>query len=151
MDKKHAILTYTYLELVDSILTPVELFSDVYNESASYLTNALWDTGAMLSVISPEVVSKLKLDIVDTIEIAGINAESVAEVAIISIKFPNDAVINDVRVAVCNMSPHNEMIIGMDIIKQMDIAITNGGGQTQLSFAIPPFDNRIDFSKTHEN
>jgi hypothetical protein len=35
----------------------------------------------------------------------------------------------------------------MDVITQMDIAITNGGGQTQLSFAIPPFKNRIDFSK----
>jgi hypothetical protein len=45
------------------------------------------------------------------------------------------------------MSPGNEMIIGMDVITQMDIAITNGGGQTQLSFAIPPFENRIDFSK----
>jgi hypothetical protein len=29
----------------------------------------------------------------------------------------------------------------------MDIAITNGGGKTQFSFAIPPFENRIDFTK----
>jgi hypothetical protein len=44
------------------------------------------------------------------------------------------------------MSPENEIIIGMDVITQMDIAVTNGGGQTQFSFAIPPFENRIDFS-----
>jgi len=99
MDKKHASLTYTYTKLVDAILTPVELFSDVYNEVTSYLTNALWDTGAMVSVISPEVVEKLKLDIVDTIQIAGINGESLAEVAIISIRFPNGAVIEDVQYA----------------------------------------------------
>ena len=147
MDKKHASLTYTYLELVDAILTPVELYSDVYDDAASYLTNALWDTGAMLSVISPEVVTKLKLDIVDTIRIVGINGESVAEVAIISIRFPNSAVIKDARVAVCDMTPGNEIIIGMDVITQMDIAITNGGGQTQFSFAVPPFENRIDFAK----
>jgi hypothetical protein len=30
---------------------------------------------------------------------------------------------------------------------QMDIAITNGGGQTQFSFAIPPFEDKIDFTK----
>jgi hypothetical protein len=146
MDKKHATLTYTHTELVDAILTPVELFSDVYDEVTSYLTNALWDTGAMVSVVSPEVTAKLKLDIVDTIQITGITGESLAEVAVISIHFPNGAVIEDVRVAICDMSPGNEMIIGMDVITQMDIAITNGGGQTQLSFAIPPFENRIDFS-----
>jgi predicted aspartyl protease len=147
MDKKHAALTYTFTSLIDAILTPVDLFSDVYDEVTSYLTNALWDTGAMVSVISPEVVAKLKLDIVDTIQIVGINGESLAEVAVISIHFPNGAVIEDVRVAICSMSPGNEMIIGMDVITQMDIAITNGGGQTQLSFAIPPFEKRIDFSE----
>jgi hypothetical protein len=63
MDKQHASLTYTNSELVDAILTPVEIFSDVYEEISSFLTNALWDTGAMVSVISPEIVSKLGLDI----------------------------------------------------------------------------------------
>ena len=147
MDKKHTSLTYTYPELVDAILTPVELFSDVYDEITSCLIDALWDTGAMLSVISPEIVTKLRLDIVDTIRIVGINGESVSEVAIISIRFPNGAEIKDVRVAVCGMTPENEIIIGMDVITQMDIAITNGNGQTQFSFAIPPFENKIDFSK----
>ena len=107
MDKNHATLTYTHIGLVDAILTPVELFSDFYDE---------------------------------------VNGVSMAEVAVISIRFPNGAVIEDVRVAICSMSPENEMIIGMDIITKMDIAITNGGGQTQLSFAIPPFENRIDFT-----
>ena len=147
MDKKSSALTYTYTELVDAILTPVELFSDVYDEITRCLTNALWDTGAMISVISPEIVSKLDLVIVDAIQIAGINGVSMAEVAIISIRFPNGAVIQDIRVAICPMSPGNEMIIGMDVITQMDIAITNGGRQTQISFAIPPFEKRIDFTK----
>ena len=67
MDKKYATLTYTYTSLVDAILTPVELFCDVYDEVTSYLTNALWDTGAMVSVISPEITAKLKLDIKKTV------------------------------------------------------------------------------------
>jgi predicted aspartyl protease len=147
MDKKHATLTYSYPELVEAILTPIELFSDVSNELNGYTTNALWDTGAMLSVISPEVVAKLNLDIVDTVIIAGINGESIENVAITSIRFPNGAIIEDVRVAICKMTPGNEMIIGMDVITQMDFAITNGYGQTQFSFALPPFADKIDFSK----
>jgi hypothetical protein len=65
MDKKHATFTYTYTELQESIETPVELFFDVYDEKTSYLTNALWDTGAMTSVVSPSVVKKLNLDIAE--------------------------------------------------------------------------------------
>ena len=145
MDKKHAALTYTHPKLVDAILTPVEVFYDEYDKT-SYSTKALWDTGAMLSVISTEVASKLSLDIVDTIEIAGINAESEADIAIISIRFPNGAEIKDIRVAICNMPLGNEVIIGMDVITQMDMAITNGGRQTQFSFVIPPLENKIDFS-----
>jgi hypothetical protein len=144
MDKPVA-LTYTYTELVDAILTPVELFSDIYDEITSYLTNALWDTGAMLSVISPKVVSKLQLDTLDVIEIAGITGESFVNTAIISIRFPNGVVIQDIRAAICDMSPGNELIIGMDVISQTDFAITNGGVQTQFSFAIPPFKDKIDF------
>ena len=142
---KHAPLTYKHTGLVDAIFTPVELYSDLYEDKTNYLTNALWDTGAMLSVISPEIANKLKLDIVDAIEIVGINGESIAEVAVISIRFPSGAIIKDIRVAICSMLPGNEMIIGMDVITQMDIAITNGGGQTQFSFIIPSLDEKIDF------
>jgi predicted aspartyl protease len=145
MDKKDIVLTYKYPGLVEAIFTPVELFCDVYDDITSYLTNALWDTGAMLSVISPEIVSKLNLDIVDTIQIAGINGVSAAEVSMVSIRFPNGAVIKDVRVAICKMSSGDEMIIGMDIITQMDIAITNGSNQTYFSFVTPPFENKKDF------
>jgi len=53
--------------------------------------------------------------------------------------------IKDIRVAICKMAPGNEMIIGMDVITQMDIAITNGNNQTQFSFVTPPFENRKDF------
>jgi hypothetical protein len=35
MDKKHAALTYTHTGLVDALLTPVELFSGIYDEDTS--------------------------------------------------------------------------------------------------------------------
>jgi hypothetical protein len=140
-------LTYTYTTLVRSILTPVELFFDTYDEVTSYVTSALWDTGAEMSVISPDVVAKLQLDILDKIGVAGVIGDGLVDTAVVSIRFPNGAVINDVRAAICSISPGNDLIIGMDAISQMDFAVTNGGGRTQLSFAIPPFDERIDFAK----
>jgi predicted aspartyl protease len=148
MVKKHEALTYRYTGLMDSIVTSVEVFSDVYDEVTSYLTNALWDTGAMGSVIAPTVASKLNLDIVDTVEITGINGTSMAEVTVISVHFPNSAIISDLRVAVCDMSPETEMILGMDAITQLDFAITNGDGQTQFSFVIPPYKDKIDFTNS---
>jgi hypothetical protein len=148
MAERQDALTYRYVGLTDSIETPIEIFSDVYAEITSYQTNALWDTGAMVSVIAPAVVTKLNLDIVDSVDIAGINGISKAEVTVVSVHFPNGAVINDLRVAVCDMSPDTEMILGMDAITQMDFAITNGWKQTQFSFTIPPRKDKIDFAKS---
>jgi hypothetical protein len=71
-----------------------------------------------------------------------------AELTVISVHFPSSAIISDLRVAVCDLSPETEMILGMDAITQMDFAITNGNGQTQFSFAIPPRKDKIDFTKS---
>jgi hypothetical protein len=100
----------------------------------------------MTSVISPDVVKDLNLDIVDTVGITGINGASVAEVAVVSLVFPNKAIIKDLRVAVCALEPETEMIIGMDVIGQLDLVICSGSNQTLFSFAIPPFKNKIDLS-----
>jgi len=35
----------------------------------------------------------------------------------------------------------------MDIISLGDFALSNGNNQTLLSFAVPPFQEKIDFSK----
>ena len=54
------------------------------------------------------VASELGSDIVDTIQIVGINGESTVEVTIVSIRFPNGAIIENVRVAICDISPPGE-------------------------------------------
>ncbi|GHV51656.1 hypothetical protein AGMMS49579_07460 [Spirochaetia bacterium] len=64
---------------------------------------------------------------------------------------PNSVLIKSLRVAVCTVDPHTEMLIGMDLIGLMDFGITSGGGQTQFSFAIPPFKDKIDFEKRSKN
>jgi len=45
------------------------------------------------------------------------------------------------------MASKSEMLIGMDIISFGDFALSNGNDQTLFSFAVPPFKDKIDFSK----
>jgi len=81
----------------------------------------------MISVISLSIASKLGLDIADTIQIASINGESTAEVTIVSIRFPNGAIIEDARVVICDISPGNEIVIGKDVMTLIEITVTNNG------------------------
>jgi len=45
------------------------------------------------------------------------------------------------------MAPNSKVLIGMDIISLGDFALSNGNHQTLFSFAVPPFKDKIDFSK----
>ena len=68
---------------------------------------------------------------------------------------PNSVSIRGVRGSVCTIGGDADILIGMDIIKFGDLAISNGGGQTLFSFAIPPFENKTDLlekaNKTNKN
>lgn len=68
---------------------------------------------------------------------------------------PNNVSIKGVRGSVCTIGGDADILIGMDIIKFGDFAISNGEGQTLFSFAIPPFENKTDLlekaNKTNKN
>ncbi|GHT95342.1 hypothetical protein FACS1894141_3770 [Spirochaetia bacterium] len=54
------------------------------------------------------------------------------------IVLPNMVSIHNIRVTEFFDSDDFEVIIGMDLITQGDLAISNDGGKTVLSFRIPP-------------
>jgi hypothetical protein len=143
--QKRLAQTYTHPGLVRAIQSPVELFTGIYNTRKSITLNATWDTGATRSVIAPEIFQQLNLKIIDITFFYAVNSAQTAETALVSLRFPNGITIEDLRVTVCPITPSTKMLIGMDIISLMDFAITNGGNQTQFSFALPPFHERIDF------
>jgi predicted aspartyl protease len=144
-------LSYPFPGFVEYIYTPIELFSGPYDRARSLERQALWDTGAMISVVTPDVARKLKLKKHDEIVINGFGGEELVDVVLVSLKFPNGITIERFDVVVSNVDPDAGIIIGMDIITQLDFAITNGGGQTTFSFAIPPFENKFDFSRWDKN
>ncbi|GHV90556.1 hypothetical protein AGMMS50268_10590 [Spirochaetia bacterium] len=105
---------------------------------------ALWDTGADGSAITPKVAQSLNLKPIDKANITGANESSMVDVVEISVILPNKVRVGDVRVTVCNLNGGIDMLLGMDIIMLGDFSISNGDGITLFSFAVPPFQNKVD-------
>jgi len=144
---KHVTLSYYFENKQNRLIIPVQIHSVPFNSMRSLSINALWDTGAMMSAITPEIMDKLKAPPVDRKKIAGIHTSQEVDIVSITLELPNSVIKRTFKVAVCNITSNTEMIIGMDIISLGDFALSNGNAQTLFSFAVPPFRDKIDFTK----
>lgn len=106
---------------------------------------AIWDTGATNSVISPAVVSALGLKPIGMTQVHTSNQTCLAEQYIVDIYLPNKVVFQDVRVTNQQLTG-TPMLIGMDIIGMGDFAVSNKDGKTTFSYRWPSGE-RIDFVK----
>lgn len=99
--------------------------------------DALWDTGAMQSLVTQRVVDDL-----------GLNAESYTKVfhvggaaSNVPRYFINLVVLTDIHFpnlqVVHGRFPGTDVIIGMDIINRGDFAVSNRNDATSFSFRIP--------------
>jgi len=145
---------YHYAFDADYPCIPAELLSEIkifpfptQINSEGIVTRAIWDTGATHSSVSPKVVQDLGLKTIDTIIVHGINdSKKYSDVVIATIKITDAITLTSKRFSV-NKIPGADVLIGMDIIMTGDFAISNGMGKTRLSFAFPPFQNKIFFTK----
>jgi len=97
--------------------------------------NALWDTGAMHSVISDKIIEALKLEPYDQIDAYGVNGWYKTPVFLVDLLLPNGMQV--VRLAVSRGDLiASDMLIGMDVISLGDMMLTNSGF-TKFSFRIP--------------
>ena len=133
-----------YPGLSQRFVTEAEIVCISGVEKKVLKVNALWDTGAMLSAITPLIAESLNLIPIDRVKVNGINNESMADVVKIHVKLPNLVLVRDVNTAVCKLIKDIDLLVGMDIIATGDFSISNGGGKTLFSFAIPPFENKTD-------
>jgi hypothetical protein len=129
------------------LITPVTLYFIPFNSALTVSANALWDTGASMSAITLEIQSKLKASPVSKRFISGIHEAKIVDVVLVKVELPNSVIKKSIEVVVCNIPSNFDVILGMDIISLGDFAISNGNGHTLLSFATPPFQEKIDFSK----
>ena len=150
----HLAFSVKYKGIARELVSESEIINPLNNQRKKY--KAIWDTGATHTAITPKVLKELSLTIVDTTTIVGVNSKTEdIQVAFFNLLLPLNIEIKNVRGAVCIIGGDTDILIGMDIIKFGDFAISNGGGQTLFSFAIPPFENKTDLleksNKTNRN
>jgi hypothetical protein len=107
---------------------------------------AIWDTGATNTTITKSLATKLKLKPIGKVTVKGVNSTSIEDTYLLDIYLPNKVIIKALKVTECRaLSSDFEMLIGMDIIRLGDFAITNKNDKTTLSFCIPSL-AEIDFN-----
>jgi len=137
-----------YPSLVEDLNTDVEVFTvpPVHSVQGTKVY-AIWDTGASQTVITHRLMARLNLAPIGAEVVCGVNSNQTVDVVAVSIKLPNGMLVPDVRVYVCDIPPPIDMLIGMDIIRQGDLHISNIGNRTLFSFVAPPLPKRYDLTQ----
>ncbi|MCQ2203518.1 MAG: retroviral-like aspartic protease family protein [Bacteroidales bacterium] len=122
--------------VTNTIVFPgVELEQMTTETPRFYSENALWDTGAQVTVISEKVVKSLGLKPYGKGIVLGIGGESSVDTYHIHVLLPNGFLAYDVE-AYCS-DIDNDILIGMDIINLTDFIITNTDGNTNFIMRAP--------------
>jgi hypothetical protein len=141
--------TCRYPIIVPALVTDVELFPPVTftppgRPLGGIKYKALFDTGATHSSISPKVVADLSLASIGATNVGVGGGILTTTSHLVNIGFPNGVMFQLVRVAKVAVHQGIEALIGMDIISQGDLSVTNHGGKTTFSFCCPSR-REIDF------
>lgn len=102
--------------------------------------NAIWDTGATKSAISPQVVRELDLKPTGMTRVFHANGMSDVNTYTVNIMLPNDVNFPSLPVTEAILSGA-DVLIGMDIICRGDFSITSSLGKTKFSFQYPSTHN----------
>lgn len=108
----------------------------------------IWDTGASASAISQRIVDTCGLKPTGMAQVQTADGLVPAETYLVNIYLPNQVMFQHMQVTKANLGPHNDVLIGMDIICAGDFAITNKDGKTVFSFRVPS-EVSLDFVKEH--
>lgn len=106
---------------------------------------ALWDTGAMSSVITPALASRLGLKSLGLSLMQHTNGKVLVNTYAINLLLPNKMEVKTLYVMEGAMED-TDVLIGMDVITLCDFAVTNKDGKTLFSFDIPSC-HETDYTK----
>lgn len=136
------VFTITFDYIAREIITPVYVTTAFFPEDKEKPKNpielkALWDTGATGSVIKKNIVETLQLKPTGMARVHTASGDDDQRTYLIGIGLPNKVMFNQVRVTEAPLVGNFDILIGMDIINNGDLAITNCNGKTIFSFRIP--------------
>lgn len=125
------------------LTSPVNVVVPNTNNSYQYL--AIWDTGATGTVITQQVVNNLGLVPTGMAVVHTANGSVNQNTYIIDIALSDTIILQDLTVTCApSLSGGCNVLIGMDIVSQGDLSITNLNNITCMSFRVPSM-HEIDF------
>jgi hypothetical protein len=145
--QKHLAFSKDHDYLAYQLITEVTVHAITTNAvpQKSLVVNAIWDTGASFSVITGRVATALESAPIGKAVLKGVNSEKETFTTLVAVDLPSGDRIDNLEVTVGELNSDKvDMLIGMDIILLGDFAVSNGGGATLFSFAMPPFMSKID-------
>jgi len=129
------------------ICVPVPIHGYPQDKRIPLKAKALIDTGASRSAIRDTFVQAAKLVSYGKRTIRMAKGEYISSVYTVDILFPNRMMAANIKVSEFSGRHEFDFIVGMDILRMTDMAITNAGGVTVLSLRSPSADKHIDFAK----
>lgn len=108
---------------------------------------ALIDTGATGSCISRRFATNAQLKAFKMNKVLGAHGIAVVPVYRVDVLLPNGILFTKIDVAEFYGGNDFDFIIGMNILRMGDMALTNAKGKTVFSFRIPPAETHIDFTQ----
>lgn len=133
--------------ILNMLKTETMVMSDVRDINKSYrpkMWRGLWDTGASKSSITKRIVDDLHLIPVGNTNISTANGVVTVNTYFVDFLLPNGVRVRNVLVSCADLGDDIDVLIGMDIIKHGDFAITNTNNQTTFSFRTPSI-QEIDY------
>jgi len=108
---------------------------------------ALIDTGSTGSCISRSFASNAQLKSFKIIKVLGAHGFAFVPVYLVDVILPNGILFSNMEVAEFYGGNNFDFIIGMNILRKGDMALTNANGEMVFSFRIPSAPTHIDFTK----
>jgi hypothetical protein len=142
----HIAFTCRYNVKSARLFSEVEIFPAFVspNQPQGKKYQALYDTGATHSSVSPAVVADLNLASIgaQNVNVGGGTLPTTAH--LVNITLPNRVMFPMMRVAMVALHGGIDVLIGMDILGVGDFAVTHQDGKTTFSFCCPSR-REIDF------
>ena len=121
------------------------------NERTIKDSNALIDTGATGSCISRKFAQEAGLKPFMMGQVRGAHGVATVPVYIVDLLLPNGIMFENMEVTEFYGGENFDFIIGMNILRMGDMALSNAKGQTVFSFRMPPAETHIDFVQEQKN
>ena len=134
-----------------SIISEVKICSAGESNPQLHEFKAIWDTGATNSCITQKAAQEIGLIPTGMINISTAGGTRECPTYYVDLFLPNrvripSVTVNEVSELTHDQNDRVEVLLGMDVFKYGDCAITNKNGDTVFSFRIPSV-TTIDFVK----